>query len=324
MNVTPELVNHPRFLGLKAALRECGQEGQALEFLVRLWGHCQVGQRGENWGKKEPLYVEMVCLWGGEPGKLFKILTQDYMGEGPWVRVDKRGVVTVMNWAKHNAKLVTAWRNGVYGGRPPKREGVSTAKPKGNRTETHGLSVGRGRDKLMDRSGVDRSGVEQGTETHPHGEAQPDQSQGQKAGIDPEYHWPTWAEWMGAAEMEGLTPEQIKAEWDNQERKPPAQRWARVDVSRLRFHASFVREQIRLRGGNRSAGGVNSQKGGGESATAVRIGAENRLKMLELKIKEHEANSASEYAVAEPTEEQKADLARLRREVDKVRKELLG
>jgi len=325
MNVTPELVNHPRFHGLQTALKAAGYPGLAMEVLVRLWGHCQVAQRGENWGKKDPLYIEAVARWEGKQGELFKILTTDFFGEGPWVRVDKRGIVSVVNWEKHNAKLVSAWKNGVYGGRPPKKQEVEPSKPKVIPSKTHGFPVGSSRDKLLDRSGVDRSG---GTNTPPPaGGLHPQANQGEKAkegggAVSKEYHWPTWAEWKAAGEMESLTTEQIQMEWDNQERKPAAERWRGIDVERLRHHAAFVREQRRMRGTFVRGPGSEVPKNGPQNATAIRIGKENRAKELERLIGEHVANHQSEYAVAEPTEKERLDLSAMRQALSELRAEL--
>jgi hypothetical protein len=65
--------------------------------------------------------------------------------------------------------------------------------------------------------------------------------------------FPSFAEWQAAASMESLTPVQIQAEWDNQERKTPAQRWKGIDRTRLRRHAAWVLGKIRERTPPRSA-----------------------------------------------------------------------
>ena len=54
--------------------------------------------------------------------------------------------------------------------------------------------------------------------------------------------------------MEGLTPTEIEAEWNNQERKTPEMRWRGIDRSKLRNHAGFVRSKIQERGSRRPAG----------------------------------------------------------------------
>lgn len=324
MNVTPELVNHPRFHGLQQALQQAGHPPVGMEVLVRLWGHCQVAQRGENWGKKDPAYVEQVARWTGKPGELFKILTADFFGEGPWVRVDKRGCVTVVNWEKHNMRLVSNWRLGPLGGRPKGKKNGSPSQAKDNPKKTVGLPM----DKPLEWSGVDRSG---GTKTSPpapglHPEA--NEGKGAKevggAAASKEYHWPTLVEWRAAGEMEGLTPEQIQMEWDNQERKPAAERWRGIDVERLRHHAAFVREQRRMRGTFVRGPGSEVPKNGAQNPAAVRIGKENRAKELERLIAEHVANHQSEYAVAEPTEKERLELSCMRQALSELRAELAG
>lgn len=62
------------------------------------------------------------------------------------------------------------------------------------------------------------------------------------------YEWPTVQEWAAAAEVAGLPAHVWQGEWDNQERKPPAERWAKVDRSRLANHAAFIRRMWQQRG----------------------------------------------------------------------------
>jgi hypothetical protein len=67
-------------------------------------------------------------------------------------------------------------------------------------------------------------------------------------------NWPTRNAWHGACEMEALPADQEQSEWDNQERKPPHERWRNIAVDRLRHHAAFVRSKWQERGRPKSNG----------------------------------------------------------------------
>lgn len=152
MNVQPTLITHPKFSVFKRMLGTA----EAIEYLVRLWGHCQTGQRGENWGKVSGDYVEAICVWPGEPGKLFGALTQPFCGKPGWVRVKGGGEVVIHNWEEHNKALVAQWNRNPYGrkGKPTTPEqppvkprikpGLTPEQPRSN-------PIG------LDRSGLDRS-----------------------------------------------------------------------------------------------------------------------------------------------------------------------
>lgn len=157
MIVQPNLTTHPKFLMFK---RELGT-ADALEYLLRLWGHCQVMQRGGEWGAVNADYVEAVCIWSGLKGKLFEALCAPFCGKPGWVKVNAHGKVTIVGWNEHNLKLVSDWHNGRKGGRPKKAKGS-------NPSETHGLTQGAkgkthrkpmGTPIGLDRIGEDGSGV---------------------------------------------------------------------------------------------------------------------------------------------------------------------
>jgi len=93
--------------------------------------------------------------------------------------------------------------------------------------------------------------------------------------------WPSHQEWQAAAQMEGMTLVQLEAEWDNQERKTPADRWKGIDRTRLRRHASFVLAKIRERtpasgGHGKAPPGVR----GGSKAFAHEMQRKSELKKL--------------------------------------------
>lgn len=124
MLIDPNLEQNAKYKALRKAV---GVE--ALYVLLRLWGHCQDRQRGANWGKVGPKYVEAVCDWSGEEGKLFEALTTPiFEGKKPFLEV-KKGAVVVHDWAQVNKALIAAWKNGGRGGRPPVTRGNPTANP---------------------------------------------------------------------------------------------------------------------------------------------------------------------------------------------------
>ena len=113
MIVEATVLEHPKFLLLRREVGDC-----ALEFLVRLWGHCQKEQRGEDWGKVGADYVEAIAQWNGEAGKLYRSLLRPVKNGGVgWIE-ERRGKVIVHDWNLVNAKLVANWVNGAKGGRP--------------------------------------------------------------------------------------------------------------------------------------------------------------------------------------------------------------
>ena len=131
MNVHPSIITHAKFLILKRDLQELGR-GDALEILVRIWGHCQLKQLGENWGKVSPEYVEAIAGWSGESGALFRILTKPFCGKPGWVSLRRSREVIITSWNEHNEYLVNAWNNGRKGGRPKGASGKPGGFPDGN------------------------------------------------------------------------------------------------------------------------------------------------------------------------------------------------
>lgn len=149
MNVQPALLDHPKFTAFK---RELGAP-EAVEYLLRLWGHCQIEQRGGNWGKVDAEYIEAICRWTGEAGKLFLALSRQYFRRPGWITMAGNGAVTVVGWDEENHGLISCWKNGGKGGRP-------RGKPNANRTETDRLT-GRKPDAVSGKPiGGDRSEVD--------------------------------------------------------------------------------------------------------------------------------------------------------------------
>jgi hypothetical protein len=92
--------------------------------------------------------------------------------------------------------------------------------------------------------------------------------------------WPTREEWAAAAAAEGLTPQQIAAEWAYQERLVPAKRWLGVDRTRLRHHAAWRLGQLRAAGAGAQPSGATKLRGGERWWSHEQQGPRTRLKKL--------------------------------------------
>lgn len=114
MRVEPELPDHPQYRRLK---RRVGD--YAMEALLRIWGHCQQNKRGEFWPGADAEYLELIAEWEGEPGLLYRSLTDKDIG---FVVVEEGGL-RIHNWDEMNPQFVKNWVNGPKGGRPKKDAG---------------------------------------------------------------------------------------------------------------------------------------------------------------------------------------------------------
>lgn len=136
MKVNRNLTTHPKFIAYK---RELGDPA-ALEYLIRLWGHCEEQQRGEDWGKVTAEYIEAICNWPGEREKLFTALTRPFCGKPGWISIKSGGKVIISNWNEQNIGLVANWlrnpggkkKNGSPKGNPPETPRGSRGQAPGN------------------------------------------------------------------------------------------------------------------------------------------------------------------------------------------------
>mgnify|MGYP007007270864 CR=1 FL=1 len=108
MRVSPQLLDHPKFLRLQAELAKVDPAVNALEILLRIWGHCETSRHGEVWPGADAEYVETVCRWFGEPGKLAAALTKPLGKLTPFVVLNGEGA-TISGWDVHNAGLHASW-----------------------------------------------------------------------------------------------------------------------------------------------------------------------------------------------------------------------
>jgi hypothetical protein len=137
MRVEPELPDHPKFLRLKKIIGE-----GAMEYLIRLWSHCQGNQRGEYWPSADADYVEMICRWDGQPGVLFKALAE--CGRPGFVAAEENGV-RIHDWEEMNSQTVNNWRrnlNGRAAGNPPGSQREPTGTPRNSQRGKPGQQGG--------------------------------------------------------------------------------------------------------------------------------------------------------------------------------------
>lgn len=154
MIIDPSLLDHPKFHHLVRTLGARGAGRNALTYLVRIWGHCQMGQRGGDWGEVSPEWVECVAKWDGDSGELFKALISSPLSGKPGFieMVGKR--VIIHDWDEHNKSLISRWSAGKLGGRPAKTDEkpsphprLTGEKPKVNHKDNLLISDKRGEDK---------------------------------------------------------------------------------------------------------------------------------------------------------------------------------
>ncbi len=105
MNVHPQFTTHLKFKLFKLRLGDAA----AAEYILRLWAHCQVDQRGENWGDVSPEFVEGVADWRGQPGKLYTELLHPFEKKPGWIHRNAEGETIITEWNEHNLSLLKAW-----------------------------------------------------------------------------------------------------------------------------------------------------------------------------------------------------------------------
>ena len=115
MNLYVELLSHPKYLQLRQSFG-----AKALEYLVRIWGHCAANKRGERWLGCTGDYVETVAQFRGRKGTLFAKLVElrfvDIIHAGPPVDGNEQvaGVV-IHDWEETNYFIVKNWTRNPTG-----------------------------------------------------------------------------------------------------------------------------------------------------------------------------------------------------------------
>ena len=135
MIVEPDLTNHPKFIQLKSQVGDV-----AMEFLVRLWTHCQQNRRSQFWRGANSDYVEVVCTGRGERGRVFAALR-----DCRWIHERPDGI-EVHDWDKHNASLIARWKRDARPAQPSAQTPAQTPDRTGqDTTEQDGSNNNSGR-----------------------------------------------------------------------------------------------------------------------------------------------------------------------------------
>lgn len=103
-------------------------------YIMRLWAHCQ-NRKGDVFDIP-PAGIKALCSFTGDAQSL-----EDALISAEYMSRDGK-TVTVIGWAEKNASLLSAWANGVKGGRPKKNPNETKNEPKENPGITHGLPTG--------------------------------------------------------------------------------------------------------------------------------------------------------------------------------------
>lgn len=146
MIVKPDAPDHWQTAMLREKL---GDDRGTVEYLVRLWGHCERSKRNV-FDNLPSVALKSLCRYPGHANLLESALVAS-----GFLRRDDAGILTVVNWDKHNASLIASWENGRNGGRPPKKP-----------DETHGLPEGT-------PSRTDKSREDQSRQDSPSGRKKP-------------------------------------------------------------------------------------------------------------------------------------------------------
>jgi hypothetical protein len=299
MIVEPTILRSPKYLALKKALGSRGD--RALEYLVALWAHCQEDQRGGNWGKMGPEYVELIAGWEGKSGELYTILsTPGIQGKSGWVE-DRNGRIVIHDWHEHNKSLLNSWKSGRFGGRPRKNLPETRGLAEGNRTGTGGASEKRREEKS--REDVNNSLSHSAVAERPTSNIQaPKNFQGSRSEAHfPEAEWPSSAVWLAYCSHIGLAQWKAEREWANQERL----RWK--GITDWKKHASYIRTLWQQDGAPANPPSRSAVNGSGNvKKTASPWEKKQKREALERVLAEHPGNPQGKYS-GEPTTAERND-----------------
>lgn len=117
-----------------------------MEYLVRIWAHCQGNRRGEWWAGKTAAYVEDIAGWEGGEGKLASGLAEPLDNDPGWITIEKDGI-RINGWNERNAQLLANWNRNPSG----KAKGKASDTPRGSQRPPL---------REPDRTGQDKNGEE--------------------------------------------------------------------------------------------------------------------------------------------------------------------
>ena len=135
MILDPDFLTHWKTQALIGAIGA----GPALTAILGLWGHCQTRKEWEF--ALTPRMLAGICRFTGDAEMLLaEMETCGFLDK-------KEGTWEVHGWAEKNASLLSSWKVGKTGGRPPKNPRVSTnaenpppSEPTDNPQQTPGVT----------------------------------------------------------------------------------------------------------------------------------------------------------------------------------------
>jgi hypothetical protein len=128
MIVEPDFLDHWK---TRLLITKTGDASAPL-MILRLWAHCQ--QRRKWKFDITPETIAAICHTDIDPERLIHVLI-----ESKFLR-NEAGTLVVHDWEKANRSLVSAWKNGIKGGRPlklPQNRQDTDRIPTANRSGTH-------------------------------------------------------------------------------------------------------------------------------------------------------------------------------------------
>lgn len=309
MNVELELLTHPKYRALR---RRVGPE--ALEYLLRLWGHCATNKRGQDWPNADSAYVEDVCDWTGTPGELFKHLV-----EIRFVDAAPRGLV-IHDWNEQNSFTVANWNRNPHGrnGRPTAQPRAHTPTPTSAQTHDKPMDnprVDHGEPLRVNRVSEESEESEGATALPPTEPEKPDP----KPEADPPPHIPSLQEFQAAFGPDGIPPEYLAAKFA----------WFEGQNAWLNRHGQLKNWRVLVRSWwstDRANWRPPSDPQSSQRAGAAPEGVwaiQKKIDALAEAIRLHAANIVGSAPVAQPTEEQVAELKKLRADLKQLKTKLL-
>jgi hypothetical protein len=294
MMIMPSLVSHPKYMRLRKKIGP-----GAMEALVRLWGFCQLDQRGQCLGTMSCEDIEMICAWGGAPGDLYEALVSC-----KWLDVNEDGTVEAHDWDEANRLLTTNWANGRKMARAAKRN----------------HNKGGGTAKAVPKQCLSSAGAPNPILSYPISEGVQGEVEPPEAPPPPDFQVPAEAEVLAVAEaypgdLARMIPPRIPEAWAlgwlNWRLREPSRFPADWQGDMVRsFVRDWVKELPDARGVVRGA-----------KTAKTPFALKTQLEALELRIREHPGNPDSSSCSGDPTEEDVVEFRWLKRErADLIRK----
>ena len=316
MNVELELLTHPKYRRLRKAV---GPE--AVEYLLRLWGHCGTNKRGERWPGADAFYVECVCDWQGTAGSLYTALL-----EARFIDV-VNGCVVVHDWEDQNSFTVANWARNPNGRGGKKRVPTTVKTPDSstaNPRTTHGQDQHTANDKTPDAPQDLSADNPRTTHGEPLRVSDKSEESEESEGATPpripsgpsDAEIPTEAEFLGAFMAEGIPEDFLRSRYA----------WFEGNNAWLDGKGRLKNWRVLVRSwwaGQRSAWGPQGggATGGLEKNSARPMSAAQRLYLLDAELEEVQARLDTAHALNAPPDAK--DVAR-ERELKKTRAEILS